>query len=99
MGIDDGPADRQPHPHSAGFRGVESLENALDMFRINARPRIAHRHKDAICLVLLGADQQLSCPSSTVPIASTAFRIKFRRLVAIEHDPPQRKAPPPQAGI
>jgi hypothetical protein len=38
MGIDDGPADRQPHPHSAGLRGVESLENALEVFRINAGP-------------------------------------------------------------
>jgi hypothetical protein len=28
--IDDGPADRRPHPHSAGLRGVECLENALD---------------------------------------------------------------------
>ena len=48
MGIDDGPADRQPHPHSAGLRGVESLENALEMFRINARPGIAHCHENAI---------------------------------------------------
>ena len=31
MGVDDRPADRQPHPHSAGLRGVESLENALEM--------------------------------------------------------------------
>jgi hypothetical protein len=29
MGIDDGPTDRQPHPHAAGFRGVEGFENAL----------------------------------------------------------------------
>ena len=62
MGIDDRPADRQPHPHSAGFRGVESLENALEMFRINTRPRIAHCHEDAICPGLLGADRQLSWP-------------------------------------
>ena len=32
------------------------------MFRINARPGIAHRDEDAICLVLLGADRQLSRP-------------------------------------
>src|SRR6266576_5180955 len=42
MGVDDGPADRQPHPRSAGLGGVESLENALEMRRIDARPRIAH---------------------------------------------------------
>ena len=60
--INDGPADRQPHFHSAGLRGVECLENALDTFRIDARPRIAHRHEDAICPALLSADQQLSRP-------------------------------------
>src|SRR5712691_1919100 len=62
MGIDDGPADRQPHPNSAGLRGVESLENALEMFRTNARPGIAHCHENATGLGLLGADQQLSGP-------------------------------------
>jgi hypothetical protein len=36
MGVDDGPAARQAHPHSAGLRGVESIENALEMFRIDA---------------------------------------------------------------
>src|SRR6202140_4324580 len=62
MGIDDGPADRQPHPHSAGLRCVESLENALDMLRIDARPGIANRDEGAMRLRLLGADQQLSRP-------------------------------------
>jgi hypothetical protein len=62
VGVDDGPADRQPHPNSAGLRGVESLENALDMFQINPRPRIAHRDEDAVCPALLGADQQLTRP-------------------------------------
>src|SRR3954470_11920061 len=38
MGIDDRLTDRQSHSHSAGFRGVESLENAFEMLRINARP-------------------------------------------------------------
>src|SRR4051812_7171917 len=38
MGIDDRPTDRQPHSHPAGLRGVQSLENALEMLRINARP-------------------------------------------------------------
>src|SRR5258708_2014085 len=62
MGIDDGPADRQPHPHSAGLRCVEGLESALDMPGIDARPGIATRDEDAIRLRLLGADQQLSRP-------------------------------------
>src|SRR5277367_1386034 len=62
VGFNDRPADRQPHPHSAGLRRVESLENALDMLRINAWPSIAHRDADTICLALLAADQQLSRP-------------------------------------
>jgi hypothetical protein len=62
MGTDDGPTNRQPHPHPAGLRGVESLENALDMLRIDAQPGIANRNEDAIFLGLLGADQQLSRP-------------------------------------
>ena len=61
MGVDDGPADRQPHARSAGLRGVEGVEDPLEMRRIDARPGIAHSHEDA-CLVLLGADHQLSCP-------------------------------------
>src|SRR6516162_5778588 len=59
MGVDDRPADRQPHSRSAGFGTIECLENALAMARIKARPGIAHCHEDAR-VVLLGADQQLS---------------------------------------
>ena len=59
MGVDDRPANRQPHPRAAGLRGVECIEHALEMRRIYARPGIAHCHKDASA-VLFGADQQLS---------------------------------------
>jgi hypothetical protein len=31
----------QPHPHAAGFRGVASFENAIDMLQIDARAGIA----------------------------------------------------------
>jgi len=62
MGLDDGPANRKPHPYSAGLRGVESLENAIEMVRINARPGIAHGHENATGLGLLGTDQQLPWP-------------------------------------
>src|ERR1700686_3352866 len=31
MGVDDRPANRQPHPHAAGLRGVKRLENAIEM--------------------------------------------------------------------
>src|SRR5262249_16475431 len=62
MGIDDAPADRQAHPDPAGLRGVESLENAIEMFRVDARSGIAHCHDDVARLIPLGADQQLSSP-------------------------------------
>ena len=52
----------RPHPHAALLRGVEGVKNPLEMFRVNARPRVAHCHVDAICLVLLGADHQLPRP-------------------------------------
>src|SRR5262249_48802336 len=47
MGIDNGPGDRQSHPDAARLRCVESLENALKMRRIDARPRVAYCHDDA----------------------------------------------------
>src|ERR1700751_4523912 len=56
MGVDDRPANRQPHSHAAGLRGVKCIEHALEMRPIEARPGIAHCHKDT-CVVLLGADQ------------------------------------------
>src|SRR6478752_3440071 len=56
MGVDDRPANRQPHPHAAGLRGVKCIEHTLEMRRIDAWPGIAHSHKDA-CAVLLSADQ------------------------------------------
>jgi hypothetical protein len=62
MGIDDRSTDRQSHPYSARLRGVESLENAIETIRINARTGIAHRHENATGRGLLGADRQLSWP-------------------------------------
>src|SRR5258705_6911996 len=56
MGVDDRPANRQAHPHAAGLRGVKCIEHALEMRRIEARPGIAHYHKDT-CAVLLSTDQ------------------------------------------
>ena len=61
MGIDDRPADRQPHADAGGFCGVECLENALQMRRIDPRPGIANGHEDP-CLVLFSPNRQFSCP-------------------------------------
>jgi hypothetical protein len=38
MRLNDRMGDRQAHPYSVRLRGVESLENAIEMVRINARP-------------------------------------------------------------
>src|SRR5208337_2215004 len=57
MRDDDGTADRQPHPDSAGLCRVEWFENPLEMFPINARSRIAHFDKNATGLDLLGSDR------------------------------------------
>src|ERR1043166_6487758 len=54
---DDGPADWQPHAHSAALRGVKSLENALDLVRIDAPSRIAHCYEDAVGSVVRSADR------------------------------------------
>src|SRR5215831_21161848 len=61
MSVDDRAAYRQPHPCSTGLRGVKGIEDSIEMLRINAGPRIAYGYEGA-CLILLGADQQLSCP-------------------------------------
>ena len=56
MRIDDGAAYRQPHACSTGLRGVEGVEDSIEMLRINARPGIAHCDEDA-CLILLCAEE------------------------------------------
>src|SRR6516162_5646776 len=61
MSIDDGTTNGQSHTRSAGLRGVEGLENAFAIVRINARTGVAHRDEDP-CLVLFSPDRQLSCP-------------------------------------
>jgi len=38
MGVDDRPANRQPHPRSAGLCGVKGIENAIELFRIVPGP-------------------------------------------------------------
>ena len=42
-GVDDKLADREPHPHAAGFCGVERFENPLEMFPTDtgSRSRLA----------------------------------------------------------
>src|SRR5258705_10565744 len=42
MRFDNRPADRQPKPQTARFRGVESLEHAVKIRRGEAWTRISH---------------------------------------------------------
>src|SRR3954454_13046390 len=44
MSIDNRPADRQPKPQTARFRGVESLEHAIKSRWREAWTRIPHLH-------------------------------------------------------
>jgi hypothetical protein len=54
--FDDRPANRQPHPHAAGFRGVEGIEDAIDMFQINPRDALRQANlsqKGMTCTVVM----------------------------------------------
>jgi hypothetical protein len=42
MGFDNRPADREPKPQTARFRGVESLEDTVKRRRRDAWPGISH---------------------------------------------------------
>jgi hypothetical protein len=48
MSLNDGVAYRQPHPCSTGLRGVEGVEDSIEMRRINAGPRIADSHEGSL---------------------------------------------------
>src|SRR5579864_827085 len=60
VGFDNRSADRQSHSYSARLGGVEGLENAIEMVRIESRSGIAHGHENATGLGLLAGYQQLS---------------------------------------
>src|SRR6266699_208018 len=62
VSFDNGLADRQPHPHSAGLCGIERLENTLEVLRIDTRSSIDYRDEGATNLALPGADRQLARP-------------------------------------
>src|SRR6185312_6670664 len=45
VSFDDRPADRQPHPHPARFRTIESIEEAVDVSRQGAGANILDRRR------------------------------------------------------
>src|SRR5262249_6559809 len=62
VSFDDRTADRQAHPQTARFRGVESLEHALKSRRREAWTRISHSYEHVARVNLPAADEQLSRP-------------------------------------
>ena len=42
MGLDDRAANRQAHPHAAGFRREQWIEYPLDILRTDSCPAIGH---------------------------------------------------------
>src|SRR5260370_38608512 len=60
MRVDDGAADREAQPYSAGLGRVKGVEDSFEMFRINPRPRITYRDQHLIRFPSFGADRQLS---------------------------------------
>src|SRR5258706_1084563 len=62
MRFDNRPADRQPKPQTARFRGVESFEHAVKIRRREAWTRISHPYEHAARVSLPAADEQLSRP-------------------------------------
>src|ERR1700741_494611 len=60
MRVDDGTADREAQPYSAGLGRVKGVEEAFEISRINSRPRITDRDQDLMRSPSYGADRQLS---------------------------------------
>jgi len=46
MGLDDRPADRQPHSHSSGFVVKKGIENGVHLRRVEPVPVSATAIKD-----------------------------------------------------
>jgi hypothetical protein len=47
MGLDDRPANRQPHPHAVRFGRKQWIEYPIDGARLDTLPRVLHRHHHA----------------------------------------------------
>jgi len=62
MGFDNGSANRQAHPHALRLRRKERMEDAVQIFRVNSRPRILHGYQDALGIAYRRFQPQTSCP-------------------------------------
>src|ERR1700746_2145470 len=92
VSMDDGPAYRQPHACSTGLRGVEGVEDPIEMRRINSRSGIPDCHEDTSCLVLLGTDDQLSYPYLGCANCFSRIQNQFKQdLLQLNAIPQNRK--------
>src|SRR5437016_2459763 len=60
MRLDDRTGNRQTHPHTAGLRGVEGIEEVLHARRREAWTRVPHLDEHSVRFGFLAADEQLS---------------------------------------
>ena len=60
MRFDDRVADRQAHPHTAGLRRVEGLEDAVEFVRSQSRPGILDVHQNGVRLNPSGGNDHVS---------------------------------------
>ncbi len=63
VSFDDRPADRQPHPHTVGFRREERVEYPIDVARVHACPGVRNRYSYVAILMQRGFYRQDARPA------------------------------------
>ena len=58
VGLDDRPADRETHSHTARFCGEERVEYPINIFRVDAGSRVSHRYPNVPIALYLGSHRQ-----------------------------------------
>src|SRR2546427_6107102 len=64
VGLDDRPADREPHAHSTGLGGEEGIEQARDLIFIESDTHVLHGHENRVRCVGLRSDDQVARPTT-----------------------------------
>src|SRR5439155_16940002 len=62
VSLDDRARDREAHPHSVAFGREERSEDAVDVLRGDAGPRVLHRYQHPARGVDRGPPAERSCP-------------------------------------
>jgi hypothetical protein len=58
--LDDGAADRQPHPQTVRLGRIKRFKETLGIGLRQPRTRIAYRHESTVWFGIASADQQLA---------------------------------------